>query len=165
MSIDPGQASGWAVGRFPAEAKAGVPAVELLDSGIEKDLQEDFHARNLVIIALGYKPRVLIIEDFIIHADRKDINLRQRNILSPVRITAKFEYGMKYNHSIYPIPNLVIVKQMAGDAKKMWPNERLRDHNVYRPGKADHERDAIRHLMFYATKFANDPKTRKAIMV
>src|SRR4051812_34693492 len=97
MSIDPGQASGWAVGTFLPEAKAGVPAVELLDSGIEKDLQEDFHAKNLVEIAFRYSPRVLIIEDFIIHADRKDINLRQRNILSPVRITSKVEYGLRYD--------------------------------------------------------------------
>jgi hypothetical protein len=165
MSIDPGQASGWAVATFLPEPKSGVPAVEIKNSGIEKDLNEDFHARKLVEIALRYRPRVLIIEDFILHADRQDINLRQRNVLSPVRITAKIEYGIKYDGMDLPLKPLNIVKQMAGDAKRMWPNDRLREHKVYRPGKADHERDAIRHLMHYATKFANDPKTRRAIMV
>jgi hypothetical protein len=79
---------------------------------------------------------VVVLEDFIL--DVRQANM-SRSLLSPVRITAAFGFGMwmqELSASVF------IVNR--GDPKRICTNERLRGWGFYQEGSGEHARDATR---------------------
>lgn len=89
------------------------------------------------------------IEDFILRLLQKD-----RALLSPVRITAAFNYAGRD----LPMPRTL---QSASDAKSIVTDDRLRRMNLLRSGASAHATDATRHAVLLARKLS-DPRSLAA---
>lgn len=79
---------------------------------------------------------VVVLEDFIL--DVRQANM-SRSLLSPVRITAAFGFGMWWRQDE---GSVFIVNR--GDPKRICTNERLRGWGFYQEGSGEHARDATR---------------------
>ena len=105
-------------------------AIDLIDAGVQRG-EVDYI--------------VILIEDFILRQKRKD-----RDLLSPVRVTAKLELA---NRLYWDFP---VLKQQPSLAKSSMTNSRLKKYKLYRPGKP-HANDAIRHNVTLIRRFAQKP--------
>jgi len=94
----------------------------------------------------------IVIEDFILQSSLKD-----RELLSPVRIGHKVDYqlwrGLKVasGHRLSFEPYW----QSANDAKRVMTDQRLKIMSMYTPGP-DHARDATRHAILWLRKHRAD---------
>lgn len=83
----------------------------------------------------------VVIEDFTLNQFRRD-----RELLSPVRITAALGYCLWRHGRDYHV-------QSAGDAKRVCTDERLKNWGMYDPvGSLIHARDADRHALLFLRK-------------
>ena len=82
----------------------------------------------------------VVVEDFILRAERKE---KSRELLSPVRLTAKLEtYLWRDGRRMF--------LQQPAQAKTTISNERLKMWNCYTgTGAQEHARDADRHAMLF----------------
>lgn len=110
-----------------SENVQALDAATLIDAGIERG-EVDYV--------------IILIEDFILRQQRKD-----RDLLSPVRVTAKLELLNKLYW------NFPVLKQQPSLAKTAMPNSRLKMYKLYRPAKP-HANDAIRHNITLIRRFA-----------
>lgn len=215
MFIDPGESSGYCLaGRYlgpegteseidkftkdlAASTATGVAHVTpngtiIFRYGQVRDKHEAYHAHQLAIemqIASLSRPGLhgVLIEDFIL--GRKEM---QRNLLSPVRITAAVEQALyewpfqnvpedkvdpndprdpgKVNTPTLPIGLQLstlpwLPKQMAADAKRAVNDARLKAAGCWwLPDRDGHARDATRHALLYWRKVGSNPATRRAFL-
>jgi len=85
----------------------------------------------------------VVLEDFILRRSEKD-----RSLLAPVRLNAKFDYAMKDSH-------VRIMYQSPSDAKNAVTDARLKSWNVYDSTTGEHGRDAQRHAVLALRKYAS----------
>lgn len=160
--FDPGKATGWAALRLDWEKLVGDGFTALALGGADEDRfawrageflgSENYIADQMMALLRGMWSEgdweagtlsdgfVVGVEDFILQMLSMD-----RDLLSPVRITAAFDYAGRR----LPMPRLM---HSAGDAKKVVTDERLHRWNLWTPGP-DHPRDATRHAVVVARKF------------
>jgi hypothetical protein len=95
---------------------------------------------------------VVVIEDFILFREE-----RSRGLLSPVRITARFEQEMKGSR-------VKMIKQSASDMKSTITEARMRRWDMWDDleGKAigTHARDALRHGILFARRWTSHSSIR-----
>jgi hypothetical protein len=83
----------------------------------------------------------VVVEDFTLNQFRRD-----RDLLSPVRITAALGYCLWRSGRDYHV-------QSPGDAKRICSDERLKEWRMYDPvGSLVHARDADRHALLFLRK-------------
>jgi hypothetical protein len=169
VAFDPGQITGWAALRIEeARLTDGITALALSkDIDVFAWCTGDFvgpenHQVDMMMELLRDVWRegtfdsgpdsdvvAVAIEDFILRILQSD-----RALLSPVRVTAAFNYAGRD----LPMPRAV---QAVGDAKNIMTDERLRRLNLYEAGVSDHRRDALRHAVLLARKLS-DPRALTA---
>lgn len=94
----------------------------------------------------------VVIEDFILRSA-----IKGRELLSPVRITAKLEYHLwrGFKDAAGGKRSMEAYKQSPNDAKGVVTDERLKLMTMYTPGP-DHARDATRHAVLWLRKHRVD---------
>ncbi len=166
-SFDPGVTTGWSIHRIPIK--------ELVSEGFKASIHCEsfcwnsgeiykFRKENQTIADMLKVSRfawslaeeengdvfVIILEDFIL--DTLDSS---RDLLSPVRINAKFDYAMKDS-------GICIVMQLASEAMWTVTDARLKSWGLYKAG-LQHARDAQRHAILFARKYASKVDLRNKI--
>jgi hypothetical protein len=169
VGFDPGQTTGWAALRLDLELLAGGLVALALNgdpsafawcagefTGPENhqvdmmmDLLREVWQEGEWEEGPGSDVFGVAIEDFILRMLQKD-----RALLSPVRITAAFNYAGRE----LPMPRVL---QSASDAKSIVTDERLRKMNLLRAGASAHATDATRHAVLLARKLS-DPRALAA---
>lgn len=95
------------------------------------------------------------IEDFQLRTDN-----RSEDVLSPVRITARVEFGLwrglKEHDGV--VRRRAYAKQQPVDAKRVITDDRLKMWDMYTPGP-DHIRDATRHALLWCRRLRNQGST------
>ena len=165
VGYDPGDTTGWGVLRldfakllelgFAGLALRGGPDALAWDCG-EFRASENHMADQMVGLLRGVwmdgefgegedsDVLAVSVEDFILQMLSSD-----RSLLSPVRVTAAFNYARR----AVPVP---VTRFSASDAKKVVTDERLRAFNLFPPG-SKHERDALRQAVLVARKMVEAP--------
>jgi len=162
MSLDAGDTSGWCwlavdrldlctLGTRVALKKSDIRYGQIPSGGTDS-------GENRVVDKLVAKARecwawaevdeevdtfILVLEDFVL----REMNAG-RSLLSPVRINAKLSYALRDS-------GVRISLQSASDAKRACTDERLRIWNVYDRASGVHARDAQRHAVLCARKYAS----------
>lgn len=146
VAVDPGGTTGWSVMSVHPEALAGDASI-LLNimhwSHGEISGEENTQASEVLGIIDSWPGCVVVIEDFILRS-----SVTSRELLSPVRITEKIDYGMFLAGGRVPM-----FKQMPSEAKTSITDDRLRSWGFYqREGGLKHARDADRHALRWLQK-------------
>lgn len=162
MAVDPGDTTGWcwlAVDRADlcGLGTRGFLRVSDIKYGQLRSGGTD-HGENLVAHELVSLSRslwswaevdgetdtfVVVLEDFILRNPSSD-----RSLLSPVRINAKLELLLDGT-------GVRVTKQSPSEALATVTDERLRLWNLYDAGSGVHARDAQRHVVLAARKYAS----------
>lgn len=163
-SFDPGETTGWAVHAVDRELLVvkGFRA-SLRDSG-DYHIGQFKHAdENTMADMMAERVRWAwrqFIEDettdtFVVVTESFRLRMMSRDpaLLSPVRITAKFEYAMKG-------AGLRMYEQEPVDAKRVVTDGRLRDWALYSSAAGEHARDAQRHGILWLRKYSSTPRLR-----
>lgn len=174
LSFDPGVTTGWAFHRLDLEVLVGrgfTEAVWAPGSGWVSGQLVGLSENSTVDAMVGLTRAAfsfgsyggdtgdlfaIAMEDFV-----PRMLEQKRSFLSPVRIFSKYEYGL---WSLLGARGAALpyFKQSASDAKNVVSDERLSRWNVLKPGQV-HARDAQRHGILLARKFASDPSVRRQI--
>lgn len=148
IAIDPGGTTGWSVMCVYTDALSDAD-VSILKSIAHRAHgqvggDEDEQARILIELIAAWPGCAVVVEDFVL---RK--YLKGRELLSPVRITAKVEYAVKRGlEDVQTEPRLWI--QSSSLAKSTATDDRLRQWGLYqREGGLEHARDADRHAITF----------------
>lgn len=155
VAIDPGGTTGWSVMKVHPEALCR-PRVSILRniehwSHGEVTGPEDRQTMEIMGIIEQWPGCCILIEDFIL---RK--LLKSRELLSPVRLTAKLEYAC----FLSGITDRVF-KQAGNHAMDTATNERLKRWGLYeRAGGLEHARDADRHAITWLRECEKTPWLR-----
>lgn len=161
IGIDPGGTTGWAVMCVEQDALSD-PDVSILRSIAHKAQgqvagDEDKQAMILIELIAAWPSAAVVIEDFIL---RKFVSGRE--LLSPVRITAKVEFALKYGLLDVGRPRDVF-KQQPSLAMKTATDDRMKDWGLYiREGGEEHARDAMRHCITFMRRAGEKPALRSA---
>lgn len=141
-AFDPGGTTGWAVFGVHADA-INDPEYRIIDniefwSAGQVFGPEASQSREMWELVEAWPDAHIVIEDFVL---RKFTSARE--LLSPVRITARFEERMECMGDKRPI-----IKQPGALAMSAITDERLKKMGLYNPlvGK-EHARDAVRHSL------------------
>lgn len=157
FAVDPGGTSGWSVLAVHPEALLD-PQVSILENitrwehgQVDHLVDELAGVAELVRLAVGYLGAVFLIEKFILRRfDQKE------DFLSPIRITAAFDYGAR----LCELPPTY--RQQPSEALHTCTDARLKEWGLYeREGGMGHARDADRHAILWLRK-AKDPKQGRA---
>jgi hypothetical protein len=101
---------------------------------------EDEAVYHIAKVCSQHPNAAIVVEDFILRSNRKE---KSRDLLSPVRITAKLE------HCLWREGRRLFL-QTAGQTKPIMTDERLGLLGVLaRDGMPDHARDADRHAVMF----------------
>lgn len=101
---------------------------------------EDEAVYQMATLASKNPSAAIVVEDFILRYDRKE---KSRDLLSPVRVTAKLETYLWRQHR-------PMFKQQASQAKPVVTDERLALWGCkVQDGLNDHARDADRHALLF----------------
>jgi hypothetical protein len=159
FGVDPGGTTGWAV--------LWVPTVNLLSrevtllEDVEFDCGEwsgpdDKQAEAFSIEVQTMRSNSpIIFEDFILRTFRQD-----RDLLAPVRVTAKMEFALYRLRDDLGVPKAYpVLKQQPSMAKSTATDDRLKDWGLWEPGKP-HARDAIRHAVTFLRRAKADRRLR-----
>jgi hypothetical protein len=144
--FDPGGTTGWSVISVHPEALIEND-VTILDNIINWTHgqivgDENEQASAMLGIVAAWPGCCVGHEDFILGKFSAD-----RELLSPVRITAKVEFGL------FLAGGVPYFRQMPSEAKKVATDERLRSWGLYeREGGQGHARDADRHAITWIRK-------------
>lgn len=184
VAFDPGETTGWSVMKIHPEAlvsddvkilssfehwshgqvdcgsREGVPMVRDIFDGQGRleynDLAVNIGAEmegidQMLEIVDVWPGACVLIEDFIIR--RPD---QSRSFLSPVRITAGFDYGL-YQRGYQSF------RQQPSEAKNTATDDRLKSWGLYeRAGGLNHARDADRHAITWLRKCSTKKRLREA---
>lgn len=151
LAFDPGGTTGWSLLVLPVSVGGTdvwdhppdmiVPRkVSWKHGEISSDDGEDEAVFKMGKICASHPAAAIVVEDFILRAERKE---KGRDLLSPVRITAKLEtYLWRMGREMF--------LQNVGQVKPVMTNDRLSIWNVSaEDGLPDHARDADRHALFF----------------
>lgn len=147
VSIDPGGTTGWSVLGVHPEALCE-PDVAILNniehwSHGQIGGDENDQAAELLGLIDSWPGCCVLFEDFILRT-----SVSSREVLSPVRLTARVEFGLHLSGGDIPV-----FKQMPSEAKSVVTDERLRQWGFYqREGGLEHARDADRHGLTWLRK-------------
>lgn len=146
VSIDPGGTTGWSVIAVHPEALCE-PDISILNN-IEHwghgQITGDENEQAAEILGLidTWPGCAVLFEDFILRTA-----IKSREVLSPVRITARVEFGL------YLSGGQQIWKQMPSEAMTIATDDRLKQWGFYeRSGGMGHARDADRHGLVWLRK-------------
>lgn len=147
VAFDPGETTGWCAMTVTEVKFLMCAQYRRLDTEIEfKTGQIDCRNENRGVDSMidrmeEYEDSPIVHEDFIVDMNKID---QARWTLSPVRITAKFEYGLWVRGLINPffIQNRSPVKTTCTD-------DRLKNWGLYDRNSGRHARDAVRHAYYF----------------
>lgn len=150
--IDPGETTGWALLAVHPEALA-CPDYAVLDNLVHWDVgqisgPEWEQTRWLTEAARGWPGAALGSEDFILRSYSA-----ARSLLSPVRLTAAWEYQMWAERR-------GVWKQQPAEAKVTVSDDRLRAWHMLPDGAGVHARDALRHGLLFLKKAKSNGQLR-----
>lgn len=171
IAIDPGGTTGWSLISVHPGALSDRDATVLnnvfehqhgqVDCGSHRgNLGTSLHAGistdgefggvyDLAKFLRSWPMAAIVIEDFQLRQMRKD-----RDLLSPVRITAAIGYELWKTGRDYHT-------QQPSDAKNICSDARLKEWQMYDPvGNLIHARDADRHALLFLRKAKASPKLR-----
>lgn len=145
VALDPGGTTGWSILK--------VHPVALLDpefailSNIEFNVSGQFtgsengQAKSCLDLIAEWPGAAVVVESFILRKFSSD-----EDLLSPVRLTAKLEYGLW-------LLDRTCFKQQPSEAKSTATDDRLKAWGLYRSeGGEQHARDAVRHNITWFRK-------------
>ena len=149
LGIDPGGTTGWS---FIAIRSKLLWRKESLENVIDSKFfwnhgqidcrgkgQEDEGVYQLRKLIDEWPSAAIVIEDFILRPARKESS---RELLSPVRITAKLEHHLWMRKRLMHLQSPSLAKRLS--------DERLKYFNVYTSkGGMQHARDADRHVLMF----------------
>lgn len=150
IAFDPGGVTGWAAMKVHPLALTEPEQYRVLDNiewmsmgqfvGGERD-----QVNQMLDMIREWPGAAVVIEDFILRELRQD-----RNLLSPVRITAAFRYAAG--------PELRDFLQQPALAMSTMTDDRLKALGYYeRTVGQQHARDALRHLFTFSMRVREDP--------
>ena len=169
VAFDPGGTTGWcALGVDPLVLKESVIPLhecivvknhgELDCMGRRGEPPRASHAINmggendgvynmLDIVLARYPKSAIVLEDFILDMKRAD---KTRDLLSPVRLTAAFSYGLWQADPMVKGAGLDrIFIQDRVNPKTTCTDDRLRHWGLYDRHSGPHARDAMRHAYYF----------------
>jgi hypothetical protein len=171
IAIDPGGTTGWSLIRVHPESLTE-PNADFLDNifrhqhgqvdcgshrgnlasslhdGISTD-GEFSGVYDLTHFIESWPVAAVVIEDFTLRTMRMD-----RELLSPVRVTAALGYNIWMSGRDYHV-------QQPSDAKRVCTDARLKAWGMYdSAGNLRHARDADRHAILFLRKAKNNPRFR-----
>jgi len=136
IAIDPGGTTGWSL----ISVHPGSLVETSFHTGISTD-GEFSGVYDLAKFIHTWPCAAVVVEDFTLNQFRRD-----RDLLSPVRITAALGYCLWRSGRDYHV-------QSPGDAKRICSDERLKEWRMYDPvGSLVHARDADRHALLFLRK-------------
>lgn len=150
MAFDPGVTTGWSLMVLPARLNGKDILSWNMDAILRNRIKwvhgevsstgcEDEAVYALMRLVNEYPSAAIVVEDFILRAQRKE---KSRELLSPVRITAKLEtYLWRTGRQMF--------KQQPAQAKTTMTNDRLSLLKVKTDDMPDHARDADRHALLF----------------
>lgn len=154
VALDPGGTTGWSVLMVHPDSLVD-PDIPILDNIEHFALgqtvgDERAQCKELLELLDAWPDAAVVVEDFVL---RKQ--LRDRALLSPVRITAVIEYAMwRQNRSLF--------KQSPAEAKSTATDDRLKSWGLYRrEGGEEHARDATRHGITFLRRAKDRARLRK----
>lgn len=151
LAFDPGGTTGWSLlvlpKRWGTSISLSMPQDVILRSKvrwhhgqIDCSINEDSGVHHLIKLIDEWPSAAIVVEDFILRPHRNEMS---RELLSPVRITAKIEHHLWKNRRKMWL-------QTPAQAKTVGSDERLKAWGVYtREGGLQHARDADRHVMLF----------------
>lgn len=156
IGIDPGGVTGWSLIALPRKAfgNAGTldsilrNKIEWIHGQIDCREKEDEGAFQLRKLIDQWPTAAIVVEDFILRAGRQE---KSRDLLSPVRITAKIEHHLWLSERKMHLQQPSLAKRLN--------NERLKAMNVYTSkGGMQHARDADRHVLMFLRRCLDGAK-------
>lgn len=143
-ALDPGGTTGWCTMGVHPDALTGDPDVPILGNvewwtAGQFEGAEDDQADEIVELIHSWPTSRIIIEDFIL---RSQAGLLGREVLSPVRITAKVVWAIRPRYAVLQMPSL---------AMGTITDERQKDWGFWLPGQP-HARDAIKHALTFVKR-------------
>ena len=154
LTFDPGQTTGWSLLILPRRIQGKDVFSWPLDAILASKVQwihgeintlgcEDEAAFQMGKIAGAWPSAAIVIEDFILRAERKE---KSRELLSPVRLIAKLESYLWHQQR-------KAFKQDPSQALPIVTNNRLALLNcLIEDGLEDHARDADRHAVLFVRR-------------
>lgn len=154
LAYDPGGTTGWSLLVLRSKINGSDVWSHQMDTILRNKVtwehgelpttgNEDEAAYQMHKMCKAWPEAAIVVEDFILRAARKE---KSRELLSPVRITAKLEtYLWKDQRKIF--------LQTPADGKGTQTDERLAIWNVLADdGLPDHARDADRHVIRFVRR-------------
>lgn len=170
VSFDPGGTCGWAVHRVGRDALeiggwtfARVGHLSWAYGEIQ-DRSEWYMVDQMIELVREAWAECDFRRGDMLAVVNEDFQLRMfsqnASLLSPVRINSAFRYAMRGS-------GVPLFLQQPSDALFTITDERLRLWNLWdakaKQGDVEHARDAQRHGIFFARKYASDQKIRRAV--
>lgn len=154
IAIDPGGTTGWSVIMVHPDSliEDDVSILGNIEHFAQGQSVGHEHAQEKELLELidAWPDAAIVIEDFIL---RKQ--LRDRGLLSPVRITEVLDFACWMN-------NRRTFKQQPSAAKGAVTDDRLKSWGLYvREGGMEHARDATRHGLHFLRRTKEKPSLRK----
>lgn len=162
VAFDPGGTTGWSVMTVHPEAlsAADVKVLENIEHWAHGQFtgDEDKIAQQMLETIECWPDCVVVVEDYILRHQRKD-----KDSLSPIRITAKLEFGLKFWPGLGGQRNATkVFKQQPALAKTTCTDARLKEWGMYqREGGEEHARDADRHALTFLRRAKDSERLRK----
>lgn len=166
IAFDPGGTTGWSILVLRTQIAERDVFAYNLDAILKHKLiwehgeiptagNEDEAVYQMAKVCKAWPEAAIVVEDFILRAERKE---KSRDLLSPVRLTAKLEtYLWRDGRKMF--------LQQAGQAKPTVTDERLELWGCKADdGLPDHARDADRHALLFARRCigVNGVKVKRA---
>ena len=151
LAFDPGGTTGWSLCVLPTQwgtqSIFTMPQDVILRSKvhwyhgqIDCILSEDHGVHHMIRLIEEWPHAAIVVEDFILRPHNHETS---RDLLSPVRITAKIEHHLWRN-------NRKMWLQTPAQAKTVSSDDRLKAWGVYtKEGGLQHARDADRHVILF----------------
>ena len=138
IGIDPGETTGVCVWRYPQEQHSVVPL--RMDSFDLQTLELPLW-KGLDKLLVDQQPDIVVYENFRLFSHKA--NQKKWSEFPTVQTIGVIKY-------LCDLHNIKLVKQSPKD-KALYSDKRLKELNLY-DKRSPHERDAIRHALFWATK-------------
>lgn len=145
ISIDPGGTTGWSIFQVHPVALLDpeVPILANIEAWRSGQVtgNENAQAKELLDIIGAWEGAAVLIERFILRKFSSD-----EELLSPVRLISKIEYGLW-------LLDQTFFQQQPSEAKSVATDQRLKDWGLYKSeGGMQHARDADRHGITFLRK-------------
>lgn len=149
IAIDPGGTTGWSIFMVHPDAlcQDDISVLENVEHWSHGQIvgDEDHQAKEIMELIEAWPDAAVVMEDFILRTYRKD-----RDLLSPVRIASKVEFGLKFWPGLGGQRNSTIMFYQPTSTLAAVPDSRLQQWGFYeREGGQQHARDADRHALHF----------------